>query len=302
MNEQEIRLRLFEWLNEQSLLNGGVFPRNKLASEFIVNGRVITLLGQTGIWTPAGFSMPISITTTTNGPYNDEFSEDGVLLYRYRGTDPNHRDNVGLRELMKQSIPLVYFHSIKPGKYVAVWPIFIIEDVRSELAVRVSIDPVYMMSGKIDSANLTDSSNLRNTLGVRKYIWVSIRQRLHQAAFREYVLDAYDTRCTLCNLRHVELLEAAHIIPDPETGGEPIVPNGLSLCRIHHAAFDSNIIGISPDYQVKVREDILIEKDGPMLKYGLQALEGNKIILPRHKSDHPDKDRLDRRYKRFLSA
>jgi len=120
MNEQEIRLRLFEWLNEQSLLNGGVFPRNQLASEFIVNGRVITLLGQTGIWTPAGFSMPISITTTTHGPYNDEFSEDGVLLYRYRGTDPNHRDNVGLRELMRQSIPLVYFHSIKPGKYVAV--------------------------------------------------------------------------------------------------------------------------------------------------------------------------------------
>ncbi len=62
---------------------------------------------------------------------------------------------------MKQSIPLVYFHSIKPGKYVAVWPIFIIEDVRSELAVRVSIDPVYMMSGRIDSTNLTDSANLR---------------------------------------------------------------------------------------------------------------------------------------------
>jgi len=302
MNEQEIRLRLFEWLNEQSLLNGGVFPRQQLAAGFIVDGRVVTLLGLTGIWTPAGFSMPISITTTTHGPYNDEFSEDGVLLYRYRGTDPNHRDNVGLRELMKRSTPLVYFHSVKPGKYVAVWPIFIIEDVRSELAVRVSIDPVYMMSGRIESTKLTDSSNLRDTLGVRKYIWVSIRQRLHQAAFREYVLEAYDSRCTLCNLQHVELLEAAHIIPDPETGGEPVVPNGLSLCKIHHAAFDSNIIGISPDYQVKVREDILIEKDGPMLKYGLQALEGNKIILPRHKSDHPDKDRLDRRYRRFLSA
>jgi len=298
MDEQAIRLKLFDWLNEQSILNGHVLPRQQLATGFTIAGKVITLIGQTGIWTPAGFSMPISITTTTKGPYEDknDLSEDGDLIYKYRGMDPNHRDNVGLRELMKHSIPLVYFNSIKPGKYVAYWPVFIKEDFQSELAVRVELNPVYMMYGIENSDELPE----RNNLGVRKYIWVSIRQRMHQVAFREFVLDAYSRKCTLCNLQHDELLEAAHIIPDKEEGGEPVVPNGLSLCKIHHAAFDSNILGVSPDYIVKVRRDILEEKDGPMLRYGLQAMEGNKIILPKHKSDYPDRNRLDRRYKRFL--
>jgi putative restriction endonuclease len=302
MDDQEIRLKLFSWLNEKSLLNGGVFLRGELESGFKINGNVITLVGPPGIWIPAGFEIPISITTTASGPYDDGFTDEGILNYRYRGTDQNHRDNVGLREAMKQNIPLVYFRSIKPGKYVSVWPVFVLEDVRSELFVRVAIDPAYTMSGELNMPNLLTESNPETKSGVRRYITVITKLRLHQIAFREYVLDAYSRSCTLCNLQHVELLDAAHIIPDKEEGGEPIVPNGLSLCKIHHAAYDSNIIGISPDYLVKVREDVLEEIDGPMLKYGLQAMEGSKIILPKHKSNYPDKDRLDRRYRRFLSA
>jgi putative restriction endonuclease len=302
MNEQEIRVKLFDWLHEQDLLNGGVFPRKQLESEFIINGKIITLIGPSGIWIPAGFSTPISITTTISGPYDDGLTEDGVLNYKYRGIDPNHRDNIGLREAMRQQIPLVYFRSIKPGKYVAVWPVFVIEDIPSEFCIRVAIDAVYSITGEISVPSFPVASNHEAKLGVRKYITVVTKQRLHQVIFREFVLDAYDRKCTLCNLQHTELLDAAHIIADSELTGEPIVPNGLALCKIHHAAYDSNIIGISPDYLVKVREDVLNEIDGPMLKYGLQAMEGNKMILPKHKSDYPDRDRLDIRYKRFLSA
>jgi putative restriction endonuclease len=225
-----------------------------------------------------------------------------VLNYKYRGIDPNHRDNIGLREAMRQQIPLVYFRSIKPGKYVAVWPVFVIEDIPSEFCIRVAIDAVYSITGEISVPSFPVASNHEAKLGVRKYVTVVTKQRLHQVIFREFVLDAYDRKCTLCNLQHTELLDAAHIIADSELTGEPIVPNGLALCKIHHAAYDSNIIGISPDYLVKVREDVLNEIDGPMLKYGLQAMEGNKMILPKHKSDYPDRDRLDIRYKRFLSA
>jgi putative restriction endonuclease len=81
----------------------------------------------------------------------------------------------------------------------------------------------------------------------------------------------------------------------------PIVQNGLSLCKIHHAAFDKNILGITPDYIIKVREDVLEEIDGPMLKYGLQSLENNKIILPRNKNFWPDRDRLAMRFEQFIS-
>ena len=79
----------------------------------------------------------------------------------------------------------------------------------------------------------------------------------------------------------------------------PIISNGLSLCKIHHAAFDKNIIGISPDYTIKVREDILLETDGPMLKHGIQELDNNKLILPYHKKDWPDPERLEERFNSF---
>ena len=82
-------------------------------------------------------------------------------------------------------------------------------------------------------------------------------------------------------------------------GGEPVIPNGLSLCKIHHAAFDSNIIGVTPDYQIIVRGDILRELDGPMLKYGLQEMHKQKIILPAKKAHWPDRKRLEIRFNKF---
>ena len=136
----------------------------------------------------------------------------------------------------------------------------------------------------------------------RRYITSEVKARLHQRVFRERVLMAYKIECSLCRLKHTNLLEAAHITPDSEADGEPRVSNGLSLCTIHHAAFDRNILGISPDYMVKVREDILDEVDGPMLKHGIQAMHGERINIPRAESDHPDKETLDRRYQKFLAA
>jgi len=47
-------------------------------------------------------------------------------------------------------------------------------------------------------------------------------------------------------------------------GGEPVVPNGVSMCKIHHAAFDAGIFGVDPDgVRVEVRADVLSEIDGP---------------------------------------
>ena len=49
-----------------------------------------------------------------------------------------------------------------------------------------------------------------------------------------------------------------------------MVTNGIAMCKIHHAADDVNIFGISPDYRVVVRADVLKEIDGPTLRYTLQ--------------------------------
>jgi putative restriction endonuclease len=139
-------------------------------------------------------------------------------------------------------------------------------------------------------------------LDLRRYAWAQTRQRLHQGAFRDIVIAAYGCRCTVCRLGHDKLLDAAHITPDIETRGTPIVQNGLSLCKIHHAAYDTDILGISPDYEVHISKKVLEERDGPMLRHGLQELDGTRIILPSRNADHPDPDRLARRFERWQSA
>lgn len=300
MDEETVRLELFKWLQRESEWNGRVFDRSVLETGFPLEGRYYSLIGPQGIWFPAGFSTPISITTVFKGPYNDDLMEDGFLKYDYRKDGPNHRDNVGLRTAYEKRIPLVYFKGIKPSRYMAVWPVFILEDHRAEMYVRVAIDPAYVQLGLGIDAMLAGPEN-GSAFGIRRYITTLTKQRLHQTAFRENVLSAYNRQCAMCRLQHPELLDAAHIIPDSEDGGDPVIQNGLSLCKIHHAAYDRNILGITPDYEIRVSQRVLEEVDGPMLKYGLQALDKSRLTVPKHRDERPDPARLERRFSLFAS-
>ncbi len=113
---------------------------------------------------------------------------------------------------------------------------------------------------------------------------------------------AYREKCAICHLGHSRLLDAAHISPDSESGGIAAVSNGLSLCKIHHAAFDGNYLGISPDLKVAINSSLLDEVDGPMLKHGLQEMHGATLSLPMGRANHPDRDKLSLRYERFLAS
>ena len=63
-----------------------------------------------------------------------------MLRYRYRGNNPNHPDNVGLREAMRRRVPLIYFHGIVEGKYEAEYPVFIVGDSPESLTFTVTVD------------------------------------------------------------------------------------------------------------------------------------------------------------------
>jgi putative restriction endonuclease len=77
-------------------------------------------------------------------PYADEIGPDGLMRYKYRGKDPMHRDNAGLRLAMQRHIPLVYFYGLIPGKYAAIWPVYIVGDDPKTLAF--STDKVNLSS------------------------------------------------------------------------------------------------------------------------------------------------------------
>ncbi len=62
--------------------------------------------------------------------------------------------------------------------------------------------------------------------------------------------------------------------------GIPTVENGIALCKLHHAAFDSYLLGLRPDYTIGVRKDVLEEEDGPMLLHGLKNPSDKRIAPP----------------------
>lgn len=302
-NDLKVRLAAFEWLRSQVDLHGEVLPRALLSAGFEFQEERVRLVGPQGIFKPRQLpSVPLSITTTAKGPYSDQFGPDGLLRYAYRGENPQHHENVGLRTAMTDEVPLIYFHGLMPGKYVAAWPVYVVGDDPGSLTFTVALDDAKHVSRGLDS-RLEGRTVADSGVDARRaYITSTFQRRLHQQAFRKRVLRAYREQCALCRLRHEELLDAAHIIADSEPGGEPVVQNGMALCKLHHAAYDRQFLTVRPDYIIEVRRDVLEEEDGPMLLHGLKGLHEQRIILPRSKELYPDPDRLDRRFKAFRRA
>ena len=299
--DQAIRTAAFSFLAEQTALHGGALPRDLLAAGFRFGDERVPLLGPQGIFKPRLLDVPLSLTSVPiiegrERPYEDSLGSDNLLTYRYRGTDPSHRDNVGLRLAMQRKAPLVYFHGVVPGLYLAVWPVYVVRDDPGALAFTVAVDSHESLASRIgDGAALAAE-------GRRQYVTQLTQRRLHQEAFRWRVLRAYRECCAVCRLRHTELLDAAHILPDGHPLGEPIVPNGLALCKLHHAAFDSHMLGVRPDLVIELRGDILEEADGPMLQFGLQGFHGKALHAPRVAELRPSVDFLAERFELFRKA
>lgn len=293
-----IRAAAFEFLRMQKQVQGDVLDRTFLLSGFPFEGRRVHLMSaQAGIFRPKEMddAAPLSILTAPERPgkprpYDDKIGPDGLLTYRYRGQDTEHRDNAGLRLALREQLPLVYFFGVVPGRYMPLFPVYLVADDPTQLAFTVAVDDVESVL-PVHTAVAEVATQAR-----RAYITTMVRKRLHQELFREQVIATYQRECSVCHLRHVELLDAAHILADGHPRGEPVIPNGLALCKLHHAAFDLNILRIRPDYVIEIRSDILDEIDGPMLRHGLQGVHLTSLIVPGKPAHRPDRVRLEERY------
>lgn len=257
--------------------------------------RVPFLNRQKGIYRSRAQRGPaaLSIQTSAKSPYDDEVVEDG-FLYAYRAGSIDQPDNRALRAAHELQVPLVYFFSWRPGWYRPFFPCFVSAD--DPTARRVLVTPG-ALAGPIDEPEavlLVDPIE-------KRYAVRQTRVRLHQAAFRGRVVPAYRDQCAICRLKELRLLDAAHIVGDVEVTGEPTVQNGLSLCAIHHRAFDQHLVGISPDYTVHVSRRLLEDEDGPMLDL-LKGFHEVPLTRPRRALDWPDPELLESRFARFVDA
>lgn len=295
--DEQVRLAAFDFVARQVEIHGDVLPREILGDGFTYRGSRIPLMGPQGIFKPAAMKdMPLTITTVPivsgkERPYEDEIGTDGLISYKYRGSDPLHRENAGLRRAMETQTPLIYLFGVVPGYYMPVWPVFIVGDDLAALTFTVAVDEAHVLVTPPEPGTVTETR--------REYVTRLTKHRLHQAGFRERVIHAYQQSCSVCRLRHHQLLDAAHILPDSHPKGQPVVPNGLALCKLHHAAFDSHIIGVRPDLVIEVSTAVLEEIDGPMLLHGLQGFHGSALRVPRHEELRPNPEFLEERYELF---
>ncbi len=294
--DSDIRISVFAYAD--MITDHGQIPvTSAQLNEFQHQGQRIPLSSQSGIFKPAILDFPVSIRTTYRAPGEERPYEDevvnGLLHYRYMGTDPRHAHNRGLREAMEYGIPLLYLEGVGRGLYHIAAAV-IVEDWPDDLTFGVELYP-------IDAAAVGIASESLSATHSGRYSTALVMVRIGQTVFRESVLQAYAYRCTLCQLGHRNLLDAAHITPFA-AGGALSITNGMTMCKIHHAAYDNNIIGVRPDYVAEVRADVLTEVDGPMLRHGLQEVHGSRIHLPRQSRHHPNKQALDERFWAFSQA
>jgi putative restriction endonuclease len=242
--DMQVRLAAFGYLAELVGIYGEVLPAGVLRKGFEFRGQFVPLKGIQGIFKPAVLQeLPLSITTAPPdphrpAPYDDGFTPDGsVLLYRYRGINPQHHENVGLR---RGGPTRVHHRHDPPAAAPAV----------------ISRAGAEGLPGALRPLPPPPSAATRR---------------------------------------------GAHH-PGRRSTWVPVVPNGLALCKLHHAAFDKHFIGIRPDLVVQVRRDILDEEDGPMLIHGRQEFHERRILVPRRAEERPRSDLLEERYRRFLSA
>lgn len=295
----DAEIRAVAFAQVQALRNryGGRIPRTELMQGVMLSGQRIPIWNyQKGIFKPAALGRggaALSVQTSIDSPYADVHDRDaGRFVYKYRGTDPAHPDNVSLRTAMELGKPLIYLVAVDPGVYDAILPVYVVGDEPGRLQFALAADQPSSVLVPADEMAVVR----------REYVTRAVMERLHQQQFRRMVLRAYNEQCAICRIRHLELLDAAHILADRHPLGEPVVSNGLGLCKIHHSAYDTDILGVDPDTRVHIRVDILEERDGPMLRHGLQELHGSKLTLPKKSELQPNRDFLAERFARFTTA
>ncbi|MCY4007814.1 MAG: HNH endonuclease [Rhodobacteraceae bacterium] len=301
--DSRIRVAAFEHVRRLAKLESPISAAS-LSKGFDFQGDHICLLSKAlGIFKPRQMATVLSIRTGVPRPgrkiwYEDQvnvhrqiYEPDETVEYALERGDPNKGNNLRLRVAWEQQFPVIYFLGVAPALYHALMPTYIVD--WNPVLRRVGLG-----FGLPDQPKLSAPPSANE----RRYVLRTVKQRLHQATFREMVIAAYGGRCALSGLREQRLLDAAHIVSDTdELLGQPVVVNGLPMSKLHHAAFDADLIGIDPDFRVHVSECLRHQHDGPMLE-AMKQLQDRRLHLPADPGSHPDRDRLAERYERFRTS
>lgn len=118
---------------------------------------------------------------------------------------------------------------------------------------------------------------------------VTVSRAVRAWDFGKRVLSAYGNSCAACDVQ-LRLIEAAHIVPVKADQGTDETSNGVSLCSLHHAAYDAGLLGIMPDYQISLKQSKVDALNAENLAGGLDTFRKAlrpSIIVPHQQQDRP---------------
>lgn len=259
------------------------------------------LLNQEGIWKPAALMATLSVTsgvaTSRHNPYVDRVTKSGLVEYAFTDAQKKQHQNDGLRRAHVQGLPIIYFRAVRKSVYDAYFPVHVVGISEDRRVAFLDLTDTLGAHGRSDIGSVPPMGEIEV-----EYRGQVVRRRLHQRDFRSNVMFAYTSRCSVCSLGQTQLLDAAHILADSR-GGLPEISNGLALCKIHHAAYDANIMGVDGDHRIHIREDILQEVGGPVLEHGFQRRHREMLrVVPENHRFSPKREHLAARFEEFQSA
>ena len=85
-------------------------------------------------------------------------------------------------------------------------------------------------------------------------ITVTHTQYARSPQFSRAVLEAYSDSCAMCGVQ-LELIEAAHVVPHAHSQGLDVITNGIALCSLHHRSFDTSLLYVAPNYEIRVNSN-----------------------------------------------
>ena len=117
--------------------------------------------------------------------------------------------------------------------------------------------------------------------------------RIRKAGFRRAIMGMYNYTCAVCKLRIVtangeSATDAAHIIPY-HVWQHDNLRNGVSLCKLHHWAFDQGLISFSNSHRIVVSRELSEQKP---TEWMLTKLGKKRIQLPKRVQHYPAQDAM----------
>ena len=147
-----------------------------------------------------------------------------------------------------------------------------------------------------DLNDVSDSDIRAITNPARQLVVSQITRKYRALDFRKRVLGAYGHRCAFCGIQ-LNLVDAAHIVPVADNASTDDTTNGIALCKLHHAAFDRNLLSVNESFKIELSNVERARLQSENRHGGLPEFRKNLkpvIILPSDRRDYPDRSYIAR--------